>query len=247
MTVKQSSLVVSTTPSADGATHVNYKVLNISNMSTVAFSPHSVSGLQLTLRPESGERFAVSNGTYRLGVSLALAEAGADLSRTGIAASNAYVKVELVDLISPAPLDSDWFLSESRTSVSRDINGKWILLIRGRSKLLTASTSFSALVISCTYVLDSSNNSTSNSTLRRMALEPPVTFHMPPLSTVSFDYKIGCVQSFLELGSFSCRLSSPNKFPSSSSFRYCWFPPLCFIVHIGHRRGRWRVECGSWM
>jgi hypothetical protein len=162
-----------------------FSLLPAAKLPNVTFVPQTDSGFAIELRTPVGERFQVLPGSYRLALVLTMAEVGADVERLVSTPAAGYVRVELVDLDSSAPLDADWFASDATTGFGQDASGKRVVTIRGSSKPLTGGMSFAAIRISFVHVALQG----SGRVVRRNAL--PVTVIASPSASVSFTFALG--------------------------------------------------------
>jgi hypothetical protein len=183
LTVRDSDIATSSFTSNLGTRSQMFSLFPAAKLPNVTFVPQTDSGFVLTLRPAAGERFQVSAGSYRLALALTMAEVGANVARLVSTVANGYVRVELVDLDSPAPLDLDWFVSDATTGLSRAAGGKWIVRICGSSKPLARAMSFAAMRISFVYV------AAQGIVARRDAL--PITIVASPSASVSITHALG--------------------------------------------------------
>jgi hypothetical protein len=163
-----------------------FRLFSATRLPNVTFVPQTDSGFVLMLQPTAGERFQVSAGSYRLALELTMAEIGTSVARLASTPASGYVRVELLDLSSPAPLDPDWFVSDATTGLGQDVSGKWIVRIRGSSKPLASAMSFAAMRISFVYVMAQGS---SGAVARRSA--HPVTVVASPSAAVSVTYALG--------------------------------------------------------
>lgn len=162
-----------------------FSLFPAAKLPNVTFVPQTDRGFMFMLQPPAGERFQVSAGSYRLSLELTMAEVGASIVRLASTPASGYVRVELVDLISPAPLDADWFVSDAVTGLGQDTNGKWVVRIRGSSTPLASAMSFAAMRISFVYVMAQG----SSGIARRSA--DAVTVVASPSAAVSVTYTLG--------------------------------------------------------
>jgi hypothetical protein len=185
LTVQESDITPASFTVNLGRRSQMFSLFPAARLPNVTFVPQTDSGFELMLRAAAGERFQVSAGTYRLILAMTMAEVGATAERLVSTAANGYVRIELIDLVSPAPLDADWFTADATTGLGQDTNGKWVVKIRGSSKPLASAMSFAAMRISFVYVMAQSGRVVS----RRSAHS--VTVVASASAAVSVTYALG--------------------------------------------------------
>jgi hypothetical protein len=146
--VQQGDIATSSFAANLGTRSQMFSLFPAAKLPNVTFSPQTDNGFVIELQPTAGERFQVSAGSYQLVLALTMAEVSANVERRMSTAANGYVRIELLDLISPVPLGADWFVSDAVTGLSQDANGKWVARIRGSSKPLANAMSFAAMRVS---------------------------------------------------------------------------------------------------
>jgi hypothetical protein len=172
-----------------GFRNIVFRLLPAVRLPNVTFVPQTDSGFVLLLQPSAGDRFRVSAGSYRLALDLTLAEVGADTERQVSTVANGYVQVALEDLSSPAPLDTDWFTSDTVTGLGRDASGKWLVRMRGSSKPLANPMSFAAIRISFVHAALTQGGSSGGVSRRSTSL--PITVVAHPSASLSVTYVLG--------------------------------------------------------
>jgi hypothetical protein len=188
LTVRPSDIATTTFTANIGARSQVFNLFPAGRLPNVTFVPQTDRGFVLLLQPTTGERFQVSAGSYRLVLALTMAEIGADIEWQISTAASGYVRVELVDLDRPEPLDADWFTSEAATGLGQDARGKWVVRIRGSTKPLANAMSFAAIRVSFVYVAGQGSSSSSGVARRSAA---PVTVVASPSAGVSVTYSLG--------------------------------------------------------
>jgi hypothetical protein len=157
LTIQEGDITTSSFAASLGRRSQMFSLFPAAKLPNVTFVPQTSRGFVIDLQPAAGERFQVSAGSYRLAIALTMAEVGANVERLMSSAASGYVRVELVDLVSPVPLDADWFVSDAATGLGQDAGGKWVVKIRGSSKPLASAMSFAAMRISFVYVMAQEN------------------------------------------------------------------------------------------
>jgi hypothetical protein len=152
LTVRQGDLAMTSFAANLGTRSQRFTLFPAAKLPNVTFRPLTDAGFVLLLQPSAGERFQISAGSFRLVLALTMAEVGANGARLVSTFASGYIRVELVDLQSSAQLDADWFTSDTTTGLDRDAGGKWVVRMRGSSKLLTRAMSFAGIRISYVYV-----------------------------------------------------------------------------------------------
>jgi hypothetical protein len=185
LTVQQDDIFRSSFTSNRWRQSQMFSLFPAAKLPNVTFVPQTDSGFVLTLQPPAGERFQVSAGSYRLGLDVTMAEVGANAARLASITASGYVRVELLNLTSPAPLDPDWFVSDATTGLAQDASGKWVVRICGSSKPLASAMSFAAMQISFVYVF-----AHGRSGVARRSTDA-VTAVASPSAVVSVTYALG--------------------------------------------------------
>jgi hypothetical protein len=185
LTIQESDIAASSFISNRWRQSQMFSLFPAAKLPNVTFVPQTSRGFVIDLQPPAGERFQFSAGSYRLVLALTMAEVGASAERLVSSVANGYVRIELVDLISPAPLDADWFVSDTTTGLAQDASGKWAARIRGSSKPLSSAISFAAMRISFIHVM-----AQGGSGVGRRSTDT-VTVIASPSSAVSVTYAMG--------------------------------------------------------
>jgi hypothetical protein len=185
LTIQEGDITTSSFAANLGRRSQMFSLFPAAKLPNITFVPHTDSGFVIELQPAAGERFQVSAGSCRLVLALTMAEVGANTERLMFSAASGYVRVELLDLVSPVPLDADWFVSDAATGLAQDASGKWVVKIRGSSKPFAGAMSFAAMRISFVYVMAQGVSVVS----RRSA--GAVTVAATPSAAVSVTYALG--------------------------------------------------------
>jgi hypothetical protein len=183
VTARRSDISASAFSSNLGTRSQMYNLISASRLPSVTFVPRTDSGFVLLLQPIVGDRFQVSAGMYRLALALTMAEVGANVERLVSVVAGGYVRIELVDLDSPAPLDADWFASDAATGLGQDASGKWVATLQGSSKPLVSALSFAAIRISFVFAA-------AQGSVARLSASP-VTVTANPLASLTVTYVLG--------------------------------------------------------